>query len=64
MSLRKQIIYRILCSALCILILGTALAIWQAQKSVNKEIDASSHLALQLIALSLDNNGVFQQSDD
>ena len=64
MSLRKQIIYRILCSALCILILGTALAIWQAQKSVNKEIDASSHLALQLIALSLDNNGVLQQSDD
>lgn len=64
MSLRKQIIYRILSSALCILILGTALAIWQARKSVDKEVDASIHLALQLIALSLDNNGVFRQSDD
>ena len=64
MSLRKQIIYRILSSALCILLLGGALAIWQARKSVDKEVDASSHLALQLIALSLDNNGVFRQSDD
>jgi len=64
MSLRKQIIYRILSSALCILLLGGALAIWQARKSVDKEVDASSHLALQLIALSLDNNGVFWQSDD
>ena len=64
MSLRKQIIYRILGSALCILIFGCALAIWQARKSVLKEVDASSHLALQLIALSLDNNGVFLQGND
>ena len=64
MSLRKQIIYRILGSAVCILIFGCTLAIWQARTSVLKEVDASSHLALQLIALSLDNNGVFLQSAD
>jgi two-component system sensor histidine kinase UhpB len=47
MSLRNQIIYRILFSSICILVLGGAIAIWQARQAVTKEVDASVHLALQ-----------------
>lgn len=64
MSLRKQIIYRILVSSLCMLILGGAIAIWQARLSVNKEVDASIHLALQLITLGIVDSPVFEQIDD
>ncbi len=53
MSLRNQISIRILLIALCILILGGSIAIWQARKSVSKEVDSSIHLALQLIKLGM-----------
>lgn len=49
MSLRYQINLRILISSLCILILGGSIAIWQARDAVNKEIDSSINLAVQLI---------------
>jgi len=53
MSLRYQIIFRILLSSICILVLGGAMAIWQAREAVQKEVDASVHLALQLITLGI-----------
>lgn len=49
MSLRYQINLRIFISSLCILILGGSIAIWQARDAVNKEIDSSINLAVQLI---------------
>lgn len=64
MSLRRQIIYRILISSLCMLVLGGAIAIRQARQSVDKEVEASIHLALQLITLGLADAPVFQQIDD
>lgn len=64
MSLRYQIIFRILLSALCILVLGGAMAIWQARQAVEKEVDSSVHLALQLIALGVADGPVFQKPDD
>ena len=64
MSLRKQIIYRILISSLCILLLGGAIAIRQARQAVDKEVEASIHLALQLITLGIVDIPVFQQADD
>ncbi|MDD1621282.1 MAG: histidine kinase [Methylococcaceae bacterium] len=64
MSLRYQIIFRILLSALCILVLGGAMAIWQARKAVEKEVDSSVHLALQLITLGVADGPVFQKTDD
>lgn len=51
MSIRYQIIIRILLSSLCILVLGGAIAIWQARQAVNKEVDASISSALQFITL-------------
>ena len=50
MSLRYQINLRILISSLCILILGGSIAIWQARDAVNKEVDSSINLAVQLIS--------------
>ncbi len=64
MSLRHQIIYRILLSSLCILILGSGVAVWQARQSVEKEVDASVHLALQLITLSVADAPLFQRVED
>jgi two-component system sensor histidine kinase UhpB len=64
MSLRHQIIFRILISSLCILLLGGALAVWQARQSVAKEVEASIHLALQLISLGMADAPIFQQMDD
>jgi two-component system sensor histidine kinase UhpB len=49
MSLRYQINLRILISSLCILLLGGSIAIWQARNAVNKEVDSSINLAVQLI---------------
>ncbi|MGZ8175969.1 histidine kinase [Methylobacter sp.] len=49
MSLRYQINIRILISSLCILMLGGSIAIWQARDAVNKEVDSSINLAVQLI---------------
>lgn len=53
MSLRNQIIFRILLSSVCMLVLGGAMAIWQARVAVEKEVDASIHLAVQLITVGL-----------
>jgi len=52
MSLRYQISVRILLISLCILLLGGSMNIWQARKAVNKEVDSSINLALQLIEIS------------
>ncbi|AEF99078.1 ATP-binding protein [Methylomonas methanica] len=64
MSLRYQIIFRILLSSLCILLLGGAIAIWQARQAVEKEVDASIHLALQLITLGMADATSLQHVDD
>ncbi len=45
-------------------VLGGAIAIWQARQSVDKEVEASIHLALQLITLGIADAPVFQQVDD
>lgn len=50
MSLRYQINIRILISSLCILILGSSIALWQARDAVNEEVDSSINLAVQLIS--------------
>jgi two-component system sensor histidine kinase UhpB len=52
MSLRYQINSRILISSLCILILGSSIATWQARDAVSKEIESSINLAVQLINFS------------
>ena len=49
MSLRYQINLRILMSSLCILLLGGSIAVWQARDAVEKEVDSSINLAVQLI---------------
>ncbi|MFZ2404942.1 MAG: histidine kinase [Methylobacter sp.] len=49
MTLRYQINLRILFSSLCILILGSSIATWQARNAVEKEVDSSINLAVQLI---------------
>lgn len=49
MSLRYQINLRILISSLCILLLGGTIAILQARNAVEKEVDSSINLAVQLI---------------
>ncbi len=53
MSLRFQISLRILLISLCILILGGTIAILQARNAVNKEVDSSINLAMQLIKIGL-----------
>lgn len=64
MSLRYQILYRIMLSSLGILLLGGAIAVWQARQSVTREVDSSVHLAVQLINLGLANNRVFDSIAD
>ena len=64
MSLRHQILYRVLLSSLCILVLGGAMVIWQARQAVAKEVDASIHLALQLIDWGIEDAPIFQQGED
>jgi two-component system, NarL family, sensor histidine kinase UhpB len=64
MSLRYQILFRILISSLCVLVLGGAIAIWQARQSVEREVQASIQLALQLITLGVADAPVFRQLDD
>jgi two-component system sensor histidine kinase UhpB len=49
MSLRYQINLRILVVSVCVLLLGGSIAIWQARNAVNKEVDSSIKLAVQLI---------------
>lgn len=53
MSLRYQILFRVLLLSLLILLLGGAIAIQQARQAVGKEVDASVSLVLQLISLGL-----------
>jgi two-component system, NarL family, sensor histidine kinase UhpB len=53
MSLRNQIYIHILISSLCILFLGGSIAIWQAHNAVNREVDSSISLAVQLIKFGL-----------
>jgi len=62
MSLRYQISIRIFFISLLILLLGGAISIWQARKSVSKEVDSSIYFARQLIKISLGMN-TFQQTD-
>lgn len=52
MSLRGLINARIVLSVVLILIIGGLMAIWQARQSVQKEINSSFNLALQMIDLS------------
>ena len=49
MSLRYQINIRILISFLCILLIGCSITIWKARDAVNKEVESSINLAVQLI---------------
>jgi two-component system sensor histidine kinase UhpB len=49
MTLRSQLNLRIAFSSLLILILGGSITLWQARNAVEKEIDSSINLAVQLI---------------
>nr|WP_305910253.1 histidine kinase [Methylomarinum sp. Ch1-1]MDP4521731.1 histidine kinase [Methylomarinum sp. Ch1-1] len=51
MSLRFQITYRVLLFAVGIMVLGGAVAIWQARNAVDDEVESSINLALQLVKL-------------
>jgi two-component system sensor histidine kinase UhpB len=53
MSLRYQLNIRILVAFIGIVLLGGSITIWQARKAVEKEIDSSINLAVQLISFSL-----------
>ncbi|MEQ1638256.1 MAG: histidine kinase [Methylococcales bacterium] len=53
MSLRYQINLRILILSCGIILLGSSIAIWQARKSVNQEVESSIHLAVQLITFDV-----------
>ena len=53
MSLRNQIIYRILLSTIGILLLAGTLSLWQARHAVEKEVASSLQLALQIIRLGI-----------
>ena len=55
MSLRYQINLYICIISVCILLIGSTLAIWQARQSINNEVDSSITLALQLIQMNLSN---------
>ncbi len=50
-SLRFQITSRILLLSVFIMLLGGGIAIWQARKAVNNEVESSINLALQLVRL-------------
>lgn len=60
MSLRYQITVRILLISLCILSTGGSIGIWQARKSVSKEVDSSINLALQLIKMGIGTSKTYQ----
>ena len=60
MSLRYQISIRILLISLCILLVGGSIGIWQARKSVSKEVDSSITLALQLIKIGIGASKIHQ----
>jgi len=52
-TLRYQINIRILFLAGCIFVLGSSITLWQAQRSVQDEMQSSIHLAVQLISFNL-----------
>ncbi|MCK4494287.1 MAG: sensor histidine kinase [Methylococcales bacterium] len=54
MSLRSQINLRILGVFVCILFIGGSISVWQARKAVDKEVNSSIHLSLQLIKFGLE----------
>ncbi len=62
MSLRYQLSVRILLISLCVLLIGGSIGIWQARKSVSKEVDSSIKLALQLIKIGIGTTK-FHQTD-
>ncbi len=64
MSLRYQIISRIVMSSLVVLLLGGVIAVRQAKNSVAREVQASTHLALELISLKMSGAPSFQQPED
>ncbi len=57
MSLRGLINARIVFSVVLILIIGGLMAIWQARQSVQKEINSSFNLALQMIDIGFSQPG-------
>jgi len=56
MSLRFQINVRIVLTSILILLIGGAVAIWHARGAVDREIDSSLNLTLQLVQLSFSQN--------
>lgn len=53
MSLRGLINVRIVLSVILILLLGGATAVWQARKSVEKEVQSSINLAIQMLEFGI-----------
>lgn len=53
MSLRLQIFTRVLMYSLGIILIGGAVAIWQARNAVDEEVESSINMALQLIKLGI-----------
>lgn len=53
MSLRYQINIRILLLSIAILVLSGSIAIWQARQAVDREVESSVNLTLQLLKLGL-----------
>lgn len=64
MSLRYQIIVRVLALSLVIVLVGGVVAIWQARQSVLNEVNASTHLAMQLITLGIADKSLVQAQAD
>ncbi|MDQ7090216.1 MAG: sensor histidine kinase [Methylococcales bacterium] len=60
MSLRNQISIRILFFSLFILLLGGSVSIWQARQAVDKEVDSSINLVLQLIKIGTETAKIHQ----
>ncbi|NBV75417.1 MAG: histidine kinase [Methylococcaceae bacterium] len=61
MSLRNQIIFRILLSAIVILVLAGSLTLWQARRSVEKEISSSIQLAVDIMNLGINHLNLSSQ---
>ena len=61
MSLRNQIIFRILLSAIVILLLAGTLTLWQARRSVEKEIASSIQLAIEIMNLGINHLNLASQ---
>ena len=64
MSLRYQINLRVLISSLCILLLGGSIAIWQARNAVDKEVESSINLAVQLLKLDFSRSTQYPYTDE